>query len=281
MSAVQDTYTTRVTEISSGQQQIREDQLAIEEPLEIQLQYGAEDNRQKQSISITMRTPGDDADLAAGFLYTEGIVNSSTQIQGFERPLLDQNTILVKLSPATQFDMHQLERHFYTSSSCGVCGKSSIDAVRQKSFPQLSGGLPRVHQDLIPQLPLLLREKQDIFDYTGGLHAAALFHPSGQLQSIKEDVGRHNALDKLIGAALMTSRIPLQEYILLLSGRISFELVQKALMAGIPFITAVGAPSSLAIELAREGGMTVVGFVRQDRFNVYTGPERILHLRPH
>lgn len=237
-----------------------------------------------------MRTPGDDAELAAGFLFTEGIVKAPEQIKqirhcglkiGMQKGTLDRaaalnsNTILVDLADASAVDLKKLERHFYTTSSCGVCGKSSIEALRTEAKPIVANGL-RVSADLIHSLPETLREAQRVFEETGGLHASALFTTEGELDVVREDVGRHNALDKVIGRKFLDGEVPLGERILLVSGRASFELVQKALVAGIPVLTAVGAPSSLAVELAREYGMTLVGFVRDGRYNIYCGGERIL-----
>lgn len=238
-----------------------------------------------------MRTPGDDAELAAGFLFTEGIISSPTQVKQIrhcglkiskgegtlERAgSLNSNTIRVDLSDGTEVDVERLKRHFYTSSSCGVCGKSSIEAlstgVRKIEIPK---GMS-VKSEVIRRLPDELRRRQETFDKTGGLHASALFGAEGQIDIAREDVGRHNALDKVIGAKFLANELPLNESVLLVSGRISFELVQKALMAGIPILAAVGAPSSLAVELAREFGMTLIGFVRNDRFNVYCGGERVI-----
>jgi FdhD protein len=185
------------------------------------------------------------------------------------------NTIRIDLNNASNIDLKRLERHFYTSSSCGMCGKTSIEALRTGASPLSNNTLTASH-DVIHSLPNALRGSQDIFDQTGGLHASALFDSHGKIDLIREDVGRHNALDKVIGEKFLSGETPLSDRILMVSGRASFELVQKALMAGIPILAAVGAPSSLAVELAREFGMTLIGFVRDHRFNVYTGPERIV-----
>lgn len=264
------------------------DALAVEEPLEIRL--GFPDGSHK-AISITMRTPGDDAELAVGFLFTEGIIASPEQIKQarhcglkigkgegtLERASsLNSNAIRVDLADGVDVDLERLSRHFYTSSSCGVCGKSSIDALRVNARKiDATNGLI-ITPEVIRSLPNKLRQQQDTFDKTGGLHASALFDADGNLDIVREDVGRHNALDKVIGAKFLASELPLSESILLVSGRASFELVQKALMAGTPILAAVGAPSSLAVELAGEFGMTLIGFVRGDRFNIYCGEQRIL-----
>ena len=265
---------------------VSRDVLAIEEPLEIRL--GFPDGTHK-AISITMRTPGDDTELAAGFLFTEGIVTSPDQIKQIRHcglkidkangtldraAALNSNTIRVELNDGVDVDLKRLERHFYTSSSCGVCGKSSIEALRTGA-KKVKSGLT-ISTEFINRLPSVLRASQNVFDQTGGLHASALFTADGTLDIIHEDVGRHNALDKVIGAKFLTGETPLADRILLVSGRVSFELVQKALMTGIPILAAVGAPSSLAVELASEFGMTLVGFVRDGRFNIYCGAERIV-----
>lgn len=281
------TLETTVRRIESGTDE-REfaDVLAVEEPLEIRL--GFSDGTHK-AISITMRTPGDDADLAAGFLFTEGIIKSPEQIKqirhcglkiGKDAGTLDRagalnsNTIRVDLVEGVEVDLDRLSRHFYTSSSCGVCGKSSIEALNAGA-EKLSSGGTTVNAALVNGLPDALRREQATFDKTGGLHASALFDSDGKLDIVREDVGRHNALDKVIGRKFLDVVTPLNKSILLVSGRISFELVQKALMAGIPILAAVGAPSSLAVELAREFGMTLIGFVREDKLNIYCGGERV------
>lgn len=266
------------------------DVLAVEEPLEIRL--GFADGTHK-AVSITMRTPGDDAELAAGFLFTEGIIKTPEQIKQIRHcglkigkasgtvdraAALNSNTIRVDLASDASVDLKKLERHFYTTSSCGVCGKSSIEALRSGAEKIPDGFV--VDRELIHKLPALLRESQDVFDRTGGLHASALFDANGKLDIVREDVGRHNALDKVIGRKFLDGRTPLNDRVLLVSGRASFEIVQKALMAGIPILAAVGAPSSLAVELAKEFGMTLIGFVRDGRFNIYCGEERISRQKP-
>jgi FdhD protein len=283
--ALSDSVVSRIAVRSSGEQFA--ERLAVEEPLEIRL--GLPDGTHR-AISITMRTPGDDADLAAGFLFTEGIIQRPDQIKQIRHcglkigkgtgaldrvAALNSNTIRVALSENINVDLKRLERNFYTTSSCGVCGKSSIEALRAgvKTLPE--NGLT-VAREAIHNLPGLLRDSQTVFDQTGGLHASALFAADGTLDIVREDVGRHNALDKAIGAKFLTGDTPLSDRILLVSGRASFELVQKALMAGIPVLAAVGAPSSLAVELAAEYGMTLAGFVRDGHFNIYCGEERIV-----
>lgn len=276
-----DKPSTLPTEISSikGKEAItRQDILAIEEPLEIRLAYGPMESRARKSISITMRTPGCDFELATGFLFTEGILRSRRQLREIEFCGSSGNVVRLELHPEMEFDLKHLERHFYTSSSCGVCGKSSIEALRiQNHFSPLEENASdfSIPSEVIHLLPKVLRDSQGIFDSTGGLHACARFDQLGHLLNIREDVGRHNALDKLIGHSFLEGQLPLRNEILLVSGRASFELVQKASMAGFRFFAAVGAPSSLAVELAREHNMTLLGFVRDQRFNIYTGAERV------
>jgi FdhD protein len=265
----------QVIKVNAGEWQNFQDELAMEEPLEIQLEYGREHNRRIKSISVTMRSPGNDIELALGFLYTEGIIRNYSDVHNVVCP--DSNLVQVFLNEIIEPDLQKLERHFYTSSSCGVCGKSSIDAVHTISGHGKGGNdVIEVSTSLICHLPLILRERQNMFRQTGGIHASALFSIDGELLLISEDVGRHNALDKLIGAAFIQKILPIDKQILLLSGRASFELIQKAIMAGIPVVCAIGAPSTLAVQLAKEHGLTLVGFLREERFNIYAGKERIM-----
>lgn len=250
------------------------DMLAIEEPLEIQLLYHTGDQPVLHKVSVTMRTPGNDEELAAGFLFTEGILHDAAQIAGIRRD--SEHTVTVLLQEGARPRLQQAERNFYTTSSCGVCGKASIEAIRTVSVFGPSVSSMQLPASLLYALPAELRKQQEIFDCTGGLHASALFDADGRFLVLKEDVGRHNALDKLIGAAFLEQRLPLDQKILLLSGRASFELIQKAAMAGIPVIAAVGAPSSLAVALAEEQGITLLGFLREERFNIYSGGQRII-----
>ena len=251
-----------------------QDLVAVEEPLEIRIDA--------RSISVTMRTPGHDFELAAGFLFTEGILRDASQIREIRWSHVDNgnprqigNSVTVELNPGVEIDLDRLQRHFYTTSSCGVCGKASIEAIEAQGCPVLPRNSPVVPSSVIHCLPEALRRAQAVFERTGGLHAAALFAPDGTLELLREDVGRHNALDKLIGAEFLAHRIPLAERLLFMSSRASFELVQKALMAGIPILAAVGAPSSLAIETAQRFNLTLLGFVRDRRFNIYSGASRI------
>ena len=258
-----------------------QDLLAVEEPLEIRLRFYSEGKRRNKSISVTMRTPGEDFELAAGFLFTEGVINSPGQIEDIHRlgstvgKEQDLNIVQVGLRHDVKVDVNRLERHFYTTSSCGVCGKMSIEALQIIGCPILPKDRPIFDSTTIHSLPKVLLEAQAVFGRTGGLHAAALFDCSGKLVGLREDVGRHNAVDKLVGAQFIEKHIPLNDRLLMVSGRASFELVQKALMAGIPILAAVGAPSSLAVELALKFSMTLLGFVRDNRFNIYTGEWRI------
>jgi FdhD protein len=266
----------RVCRVSDTGSMLQPDLLAVEEPLEVRLGCVEDGGRSHRGVSITMRTPGHDDELAVGFLFTEGIITAREQVMGV-RACGAGNVVRVDLRPDVAVDLTRLERHFYTASSCGVCGKASLEAVRVSSPHRASEGRPVVEAAVIPQLPDILRAEQAVFDRTGGLHASALFDIHGKLLCLREDVGRHNALDKLIGVQFLSGHTPLSESVLLVSGRASFELVQKAAVAGIPILAAVGAPSSLAVDLARECGLTVLGFVRADRFNIYTGADRIHH----
>ena len=277
---------------------IAQDSIAVEEPLEIRIVHGRSDSRLNKSISVTMRTPGNDAELAVGFLLTEGVIHDVGDLRSVRsgasgsgdrvlsggsedgRNRIDlsargaPNVVTVELMPEIGIPTATLERNFYTTSSCGVCGKASLLALRTACPPRRENDFS-IHAGILCQLPDRLRSSQGIFQRTGGLHAAALFSADGTMDSLREDVGRHNAVDKLLGAALLADRIPLLDRLLLLSGRASFELLQKALMGGIPMVAAVGAPSSLALEVAREFDITLVGFLRDSRFNVYHGAHRI------
>ncbi len=264
----------RVCRFDSSGSTVQPDVLAVEEPLEIRLGCTIDGRRTHRAVSVTMRTPGHDVELAAGFLFAEGIITAPDQVTG-ARACGAGNVVRVDLGPEVVVGLARLERHSYVSSACGVCGKSSLEALRVGPLPRPPSGRPVVEAAVVHRLPEALRSAQAVFDRTGGLHAAALFDPRGALLCLREDVGRHNALDKLIGAQFLAGRVPLSDCLLLVSGRASFELVQKAAVAGIAILAAVGAPSSLAVDLARECGLTVLGFVRADRFNVYTGPERI------
>jgi len=267
-------FQKEIIKINTGNIAYVTDALAVEEPFEISISIpGATPSIFNKNISITMRTPGDDADLAVGFLFTEGLIAKPEQV---EKIMFSENKANVFLAGSDTLDLSQLERHFYTSSSCGVCGKASIDAIKTVCRLDLNPAPLQVDMELIKTFPNTLRERQNIFDQTGGLHAAVLFDTHGNLMELREDVGRHNALDKLLGACFKEGILPLDNSLLLLSGRASFELIQKASMAGIQFVMAVGAPSSLAVQLAIEFNMTLIGFLNESRYNIYCGAERIL-----
>jgi FdhD protein len=269
---------TRVRVVEDGRVRVRPDALATEEPMEIRLLAG----QTKQTVAVTMRTPGADFELAAGFLYGEGIIDSPEDILKISYCVdsdLDAeqqyNIVNVELRGNRGYDLRPLERHFYTTSACGVCGKASLEQLELRGCPVIPPG-PEVAPETIYGLPEKLREAQGLFDATGGLHAAALFDKNGELLALREDVGRHNATDKLVGWALLEGRLPLSDHIVMVSGRSSFEILQKCLTAGVPIVCAISAPSSLAVDVAKGFGMTLVGFLRERRFNVYAGSDRIL-----
>lgn len=262
-----------IRRVQSGVTTEVEDLLATEEPLEIRLIYGSKVKPVKKNLAVTMRTPGNDEELSTGFLYTEGIISDIDDIAAYEE--VRENVIQITLKEHVTLNLDSLDRNFYTTSSCGVCGKASIDAIKTECNIYDKAKPFTVSPEVIYQLPETLRTNQSMFRDTGGIHAAALFDTSGKLLIVREDVGRHNAMDKLVGAALKSGLIPLNNHLLLLSGRASFELVQKATMAGVKLVASVGAPSSLAVETADEFGMTLIGFLKQDRLNIYTGTERI------
>jgi FdhD protein len=270
-----------VHEDSYGEErQIKEDILAVEEPLEIMLGYGEVNHRQRKTIAVTMRTPDHDFELAVGFLYTEGVIFHKKDVKTVR--FVAENRVLVDLDETVNVDLGSLNRHFYTTSSCGVCGKASLEAVAKTIYFILEKDVPKIPQNTIFGLPDKLLAVQQYFNETGGVHASVLFdtvqgtpYGDGRVLKAFEDVGRHNALDKLIGWAFQQDILPLKDKILVVSGRASFELIQKAAMAGIPIVAAVGAPSSLAVDLAEENGMTLIGFLKNNKFNVYTGIERL------
>jgi FdhD protein len=270
--------TTRVWSIEGNQGRLRPDDLATEEPMEIRLlAQGA-----RQTVAVTMRTPGNDFELAVGFLHAEGVIGSRddvAQVSYCVDPDIDAgqqyNIVNVALRGGVMPDLAPLERHFFTTSACGVCGKASLEALQMRNCPVIPPG-PEVAVETLYRLPDRLQAAQGLFRKTGGLHAAALFDPAGEVIVVREDVGRHNALDKLVGWALLEGRLPLHDRILLVSGRTSFEILQKSVVAGIPVVCAVSAPSSLAVDIAREFGVTLVGFLRGERCNVYAGRHRIV-----
>jgi FdhD protein len=256
------------------------DALAVEEPLEIRVAFvDGEGRKRVQPLAVTMRTPGDDFDLVAGFLHGEGVVTSHDQLLEMtycrgDAPDQQYNIVEARLAPGVVPDMRSLERNFYTTSSCGVCGKASLEAVEARGCRTLEDRL-QIRAELLPVLPDRLREAQAVFARTGGLHAAGLFTVEGEAVHVREDVGRHNAVDKALGRAFLDRALPASERILVVSGRASFELVQKAVAAGVPVLVAVGAPSTLAVDLATRFHQTLVGFARNGGFNVYTGDQRV------
>ena len=284
---------TAVVKVAGKSSRQVSDSLAIEEPLEIQLTYGPSNSRQIRSISVTMCTPGDDFDLAAGFLMTEGVIRDANDIEQivYAGDSLSESTpapqtmevlklgsrqsiVRVDLKAEVEVSLGSLQRNFYTTSSCGICGKASLLALRTVCPPRATNNF-RIDAQVLYRLPQRLRASQGVFDRTGGLHGAGLFDSAGTLLALREDVGRHNAVDKLIGSEFLADRTPLRDRLLLLSGRASFELLQKALIGGIQMVAAVGAPSSLAVQVAKEFDITLIGFLRAGQFNIYHGNERI------
>lgn len=266
---------TQVWVIEKGKKRLRQDYLTSEEPLEIRLVSP------QKTVAVTMRTPGADFELAAGFLYSEGVISCKEDIQRISYCVDESidgeqryNIVNVELRPGLFADLQPLERHFFINSACGVCGKASIEALRLRGCPVISSEAT-VTSEVIYSLPDQLRAAQGIFTATGGLHAAAVFDTQGQLLNVQEDVGRHNALDKLIGTALLSNELPFNDHIILVSGRSSFEILQKSAAAGVPIVCSVSAPSSLAVSVAEEFGITLIGFLRGEKFNIYTGWERI------
>jgi FdhD protein len=263
----------RVRVVEDGRTRIRPDSLATEEPMEIRVISGGS----RQTVAVTMRTPGADFELAAGFLYGEGIVSSPGDIRKISYCVdaeQQYNIVNVELRGGLGYDPRPLERHFYTTSACGVCGKASLEQLELRGCPVIPPG-PEMAAEKIYSLPQKLRESQGLFEATGGLHAAALFDAAGDLVALREDVGRHNATDKLLGWAFLEGRLPLRDHAVMVSGRSSFEILQKCLTAGVPIVCAISAPSSLAVDVARRFNITLVGFLRGNHFNVYSAPERV------
>lgn len=271
----------KAIKIASRENRYIDDFVSVEEPLEIRLVYGPPEDRQKKSVSITMRTPGDDENLAMGFLNNEGIIRDVKDVlkcafQTFHKGELNPNIITVHLHPEVNLHTFSLERNFYTTSSCGLCGKASIEAVQNISIPHLQVIPAVIDISMLLSLPDKIKEYQLNFAATGGLHAAALFDAKGKMLHVAEDVGRHNAMDKLSGWIIKhDSHLDLSHNILVLSGRTSFELIQKAAFTGIPIVCAVGAPSSLAIETAEAANITLTGFTKTSGANIYSHAERI------
>lgn len=277
------TMATRIERSLSGQTEKAKDLVAVEEPLEIQVVETRNGHEHAHSLCVTMRTPGNDFALAAGFLFTEGILRRREDFWRIEYCVpedTDQeyNVVSVVLKERVPLDLSHTLRSFYTNSSCGVCGKATLDAVKVRDPPRLPPNRPRIDARDLPAWLEALRKGQSLFDQTGGLHAAALFDETGNLLSLHEDIGRHNAVDKVVGEQFLAGSLR-HDAAILVSGRASFEILQKALAGGIPFVAAVGAPSSLAVDLAQEFGMTLVGFLRGDTFNVYAGGQRVVAAR--
>ncbi|VTP96103.1 formate dehydrogenase accessory sulfurtransferase FdhD [Sphingobacterium daejeonense] len=277
-SSIQKVQIQRFSDLDSDS---REDLLAVEEPLEIRISFSYANQVGMKSISVTMRTPGNDKDLALGFLFTEGIIDSFDQVKSVSYLKVDcsnnkENIVVVELNEGVEPNLGTADRNFYTTSSCGVCGKGSIQSI--KTVSKFQGMVPEIQSfgaKVLFDLPEKLRSAQDNFEVSGGIHASGIFTSDGELMFLREDVGRHNALDKLIGHALQEGLLPLNRFVLLLSGRASFELIQKAAMAGISIVAAIGAPSSLALELAKEFNITLIGFLKNNRFNIYNQNENI------
>lgn len=269
-------HTQEIKSWENGIIHTRRDQLAEEVPLELIIDHCDGEHWHRQNIAVTMRTPGEDSALALGFLFTETVIHDYADIDSLDERLeTNRQRVIVRLQDAVRIDLKKLSRHVFTNSSCGVCSQASLDQV-QKLCPNRPVMDGTVDPDLLRSLPPIMRAAQKEFGRTGGLHASGLFQKDGSLLLLSEDVGRHNALDKLIGKAMRQGLLPLRDTILLLSGRASFELIQKAALAGIPFVAALGAPSSLASSLAESMGMTLVGFLRESSFNIYCGAERLL-----
>ena len=274
---------TRITVHKNTEGIIKEisDEVAIEEPLEFSISFGPASSRSNKNIAITMRTPGNDFELAVGFLFSEGVINNKNDILSVSRntKLVDdsnlENTVLIELNESVKLDPDKI-RNFYINSSCGICGSSMVEGISKIQPIDSNASNLEIDESILRQLPENIKQKQDAFGITGGLHASALFNTKGEMLDLFEDVGRHNALDKLIGLKINENALPLSSFGLMLSGRTSFELVHKSALAGIPMIVAIGAPSSLAIEAAWEYEITLVGFLSSDRFNIYSYPKRIV-----
>lgn len=266
-----------IDRVSESSRRRRRDAVAVEEPLEIRIVTAGGEEHQ---VAVTMRTPGDDFDLTAGFLFSEGLIATRSDVADLrycvDVDVQEYNIVTVHLSESARFDPSELSRNFYTTSSCGVCGKASLEAIEIRGCAPIPAEGPNVSGKVVRSLPEALRRRQPVFERTGGLHAAGLFDTGGEPHLLREDIGRHNALDKVIGDRFLHGGLPLGDTVLAVSGRASFEIMQKALAAGIPIVVAVGAPSSLAVDVAREFGMTLAGFAKPTGFNVYTGRHRVV-----
>jgi len=269
----------KIREIGRGDFLERPDLLAVEEPLEIRIIHGARADRKEKKVAVTMRTPGNDFELVTGFLFSEGVINDFKQIKSIRHCEKvksreeEGNVVIVNLHEQHVVDIRSIDRNFYITSSCGVCGKSSIESIKYECSHVHSDFI--VNSELIKKAPDIMREKQDVFKHTGGLHATALFDKNGELLLLREDVGRHNAMDKVVGSFLSKQKGSASDYFAVVSGRLSFELVQKAISIGLPVLAAIGAPSSLAVKLAEEYNVTLIGFLRKDRYNIYTHNWRV------
>ena len=274
-------FSWQIQRVRNGVWQSCPDELSVEEPLEIELEAESTAGHFRKPVAITMRTPGHDRELALGFLIGEGMIHSLDQLEAVDSrgPRFGgagwQNKVRVKLKPGQVVTLDGVQRNFYMTSSCGVCGKSSLQALLAMPFPSLPPVSWKMDAAMLVQLPEKLRKAQEVFDRTGGLHAAGLFNPEGEPVLVREDVGRHNAVDKVMGARFLAGRWPLPDFILVVSGRASFELVQKAVASRIPMLVAVGAPSSLAVETAERFALTLIGFTKASGFNLYTGAHRV------
>lgn len=274
--------TLAISRIEGRRRDTVDDAVAVEEPLEIRIAHTSLPGPGSRSVSITMRTPGNDLELALGFLFGEGIIDGAHSVRALDHcgvPAPDsghRNTVRVELHDSVEVDFDRLQRHFYTTSSCGVCGKSSLQALSLAAADSLQADRTRFSMSILETLPQRLRADQQVFAATGGLHAATLFEPAGRLLAVREDVGRHNAVDKVVGQRLQSGQIPGTGLGMLVSGRASFELMQKTLRAGVPLLAAVGAPSSLAVDVAQRFGMTLIGFLRDGRCNIYAGGKRVI-----
>jgi FdhD protein len=259
----------------------KQDIIVEESPLQIVVAFGAANNRKRETISVTMRTPGDDFNLVTGFLFCEGLIQSASDIVSIKYignpgdAALQENMMLVELAAHISFDLETKKRNFLSSAACGFCGKTNADIINQQVYAPISNSF-KIDAQLLYRLPQILNTSQTLFTQTGGAHAVALISANAELIYIAEDVGRHNAMDKLVGTVLKKNALPLKDHLVLFSGRLSYELVQKSLAAGIPCACAIGAPSSLAIELAEENGMTLIGFLKEKSFNIYCGAEKII-----
>jgi len=272
----------KILKFRSGNSKELNDQISIEEPLEIILKYKNKENWIESTISITMRTPGDDEDLVYGFLFNERVIEKIDYIKNIELSgekvgqYKLKNKAIATINNSENIDIDKIKRNFLTNSSCGVCGKTSLDTLEIIKKDKIIKSIPKIHHEIILKSPNILRQSQSEFSKTGGIHASGLFNASGEIVAVKEDVGRHNALDKLIGYVLKKKLLDNSSQFLTCSGRLNFDLVQKALMANIGVLIGVGAPTSLAIDLANKFDMTLVGFVKEDSFNIYSNKERII-----